>query len=231
VLLYHEFMPRFQAAVLLVSFAGVMWPQDKPSSSARPSSSRSSVSSPSASKPAAQGKSAHGSSSLPDPGAITDGVYRNPTFGLSYKLPFGWVDRTREMQDDSADSSPSRLLLAIFERPPEATGETVNSAVVIAAEPISAYPGLKTSADYFGPLTELTTAKGFEAGGGPYSFSVGMTSLVRGDFSKPRGALTMHQSSLVMLEKGYVISFTLIGGSEDEVNQLIEKLSVSSIKK
>jgi hypothetical protein len=28
-----------------------------------------------------------------------------------------------------------------------------------------------------------------------------------------------------------VISFTFIGGSEDEVNQLIEKLSVSSIKK
>ncbi|HEV3208344.1 MAG TPA: hypothetical protein VGZ28_15445 [Terriglobales bacterium] len=219
-------MPRFQAAVLLLGFAGVMWPQDKPSTS----SSRPSVSSSSASKPAAH-STAHGSSSLSDPGVITDGVYRNPTFGFSYKLPFGWVDRTREMQDDSGDSSPSRLLLAIFERPPEATGETVNSAVVIAAEPISAYPGLKTAADYFGPLTELTTAKGFEAASGPYPFSVGTTSLVRGDFSKPRGTLTMHQSSLATLEKGYVISFTFIGGSEDEVNQLIEKLSVSSIKK
>jgi hypothetical protein len=35
----------------------------------------------------------------------------------------------------------------------------------------------------------------------------------------------MHQTSLVMLEKGYAVSFTFISGSEDEVDQLIEKLS------
>ena len=57
-------------------------------------------------------------SSLPDSGAISQGVYRNPAFDFSYKLPFGWVDRTAEMQDDSAEALESRLLLAIFERPP-----------------------------------------------------------------------------------------------------------------
>ena len=49
--------------------------------------------------------------------------------------------------------------------------------------------------------------------------------LVRADFSKARGALTMRQASLVRVEKGYAVSFTFIGGSEDEVNQLVEKLS------
>ena len=75
-------------------------------------------------------------------GAISDGVYRNPSFGFSYKLPYGWVDRTREMQDDLRPHAAvkSLLLLAVFERPPEATGDTVNSAVVIAAEPLSAIP-------------------------------------------------------------------------------------------
>lgn len=133
------------------------------------------------------------------------------------------------MQDDSPDASndpaKSMLLLAIFERPPEATGDTVNSAVVIAAERLSNYSGLKTAADYFGPLTELATAKGFQAVEAPHQYSLGATQLVRGDFSKSRGTLTMRQTSLVILEKGYEVSYTFIGGSEDEVSELIEKLS------
>jgi hypothetical protein len=172
---------------------------------------------------------AHAKSPNPEAGAIRDGLYHNPSFGFTYKLPFGWVDRTREMQDDSPDASndpaKSMLLLAIFERPPEATGDTVNSAVVIAAERLSNYSGLKTAADYFGPLTELATAKGFQAVEAPHQYSLGATQLVRGDFSKSRGTLTMRQTSLVILEKGYEVSFTFIGGSEDEVNELIEKLS------
>jgi len=172
---------------------------------------------------------AHAKSPNPEAGAIRDGLYHNPSFGFTYKLPFGWVDRTREMQDDSPDASndpaKSMLLLAIFERPPEATGDTVNSAVVIAAERLSNYSGLKTAADYFGPLTELATAKGFQAVEAPHQYSLGATQLMRGDFSKSRGTLTMRQTSLVILEKGYEVSFTFIGGSEDEVNELIEKLS------
>ena len=38
----------------------------------------------------------------------------------------------------------------------------------------------------------------------------------------------MYQSSLVMLSKGYAISFTFIGGSEDEVEQLIEQLTFAA---
>jgi hypothetical protein len=29
----------------------------------------------------------------------------------------------------------------------------------------------------------------------------------------------------VMIEKGHIVSFTFVGGSEDEVNELIENLS------
>lgn len=155
---------------------------------------------------------------------ISDGVYRNVAFGLEYKIPFGWVDRTPDMQE-SSESGKSQVLLAMFQRPPEARGEDINSAVVIATESASSYRGLKTAADYFGPIEELTTAKGFKVTHEPYAFSLGTKGLVRGDFSKPRGTLTMYQSSLVILEKRTVISFTFIGGSEDEVNGLVENLS------
>jgi hypothetical protein len=40
----------------------------------------------------------------------------------------------------------------------------------------------------------------------------------------------MYQTSLVTLEKGYAVSFTFIGGSEDEVNELIERLRFATRK-
>jgi hypothetical protein len=165
-----------------------------------------------------------------DAGSVANGVYRNPSFGFSYEIPFGWVDRTKEMQDDSTDRAKSSVLLAIFERPPEATGNTINSAVVIAMEKASSFSGLKTAADYFGPVTELATAKGFKVVNEPYDFSVNAKTLVRGDFTKERGSLTMRQTSLVMVEKGYAVSFTFIGGSEDEVDELVRKLSFGAKK-
>jgi hypothetical protein len=153
-----------------------------------------------------------------------EGLYRNPEFGFTYQVRYGWVDRTEAMQPADNDPSKSRLLLAAFEHPPEVVGEGVNSAVVITVESATTYPGLKTAAEYMGPLTELTTAKGFKPTQDPYEFPLGSQTLVRGDFTKNRGSLAMYQSSLVMLSKGSLVSFTFIGGSQDEVDELVEKL-------
>ncbi len=197
-------MARFPASVLLPLLAAALWAQP-PASSSAPKV-----------KPA-----------LPGSGA-SQGVYRNHAFDFSYKLPFGWVDRTADMQDDSADAFKSQVLLAIFERPPEATGDTINSAVVIAVEPLPA--GMNTAADYFESLAGLTTAKGFQAANEPQELSVGNVKLLRGDFTKPRGTLTMRQTSLVLVQRSHAISFTFIGGSEDEVNELIERISFGTRK-
>src|SRR5437870_7143381 len=150
-------------------------------------------------------------------GALADGIYRNAFFGFTYKLPFGWVDRTADMRE--GDDPGKLLLLAALERTPEATGTTINSAVVIAAEIDSSISGLKTAADYFGPITELATAKGFSVLNEPHDFVVGTKHLVRGDFSKQRGSLTMYQASLVTLEKGYAVSFTFIRSEERRVGK------------
>src|SRR5437868_6832871 len=164
------------------------------------------------------------------PPASAETFYRDTEFAFTYKTTYAWVDRTKPMQDDSADPAQSKLLLAVFERPPEVTGDTVNSAVVITAENAASYPGLKTAADYLGPLTELTTSKAFKAAADPYEFPVGTTPLVRADFVKDLGKVTMHQSSLILLRKGFVLSFTFIAGSEDELDELIEKLSFAGTR-
>jgi hypothetical protein len=170
-------------------------------------------------------------------GPLTEQALKCPKFGFTYTVPFGWVDRTSDMQASATDSSSeggqqpteqvgkSETLLAIFERPPEAAGETINSAVVIAAESLKDYHGIKIAADYLGPVSELAEQRGFKSVGEPYEFLAGGRRLARADFSKERGKLTMWQSTLVMIEKGYIISFTFVGGGEDEIDQLIGQLS------
>jgi hypothetical protein len=178
--------------------------------------------------------------SAPSAGAINHGVYRNSFFGFSCKIPEGWVLRTDEMNlqnvpggvDATAGSAKNlpnsgRVLLAAFSRPPQAQGEDVNSSILIAAESVTAYPGLKEAAQYFGPVTEVAKSQGFEVDEEPYELAVGTKTLVRGDFEKDVGTRVMHQSTLVMLDHGYALSFTFIGGAEDEVDDLVGNLSLS----
>jgi hypothetical protein len=190
-------------------------------------------------------------------------LYRNLAFGFRYQVPFGWVDRTKEMREQSApqaaepaqagDSSSAKtgsktggqaggqsgaqsggqgeVLLAVFERPPEAPGETVNSGVVIASESAASYPGLKQAVDYLGPLTELTEARGFKSDGDPSIAQIDGRSLVRADFTKTlTDKLAMHQSTLVLLAKGKIVSFTFIAGSADELDELMDGLHFSLSK-
>ena len=164
--------------------------------------------------------------SSPDLGSINHGVYHNAFFGFRYKPPVGWVDRTKEMAEGS-DPAKSTLLLAMFERPPQARGTTVNSAVVLMAESLATYPGLRRAADYFEPLAKFTASKGFKVVNEPHEILIGPRRLARQDFIQDLGVLDlkMLQSTLVMLQKGYVLSFTFIGGDEDEVENLIRGLS------
>src|SRR5689334_16273532 len=80
-------------------------PQQPPASPPKPrvGGSASTPSSPSK-------QSAAGQKSGFDLGAVADGVYRNDAFGFSYKIPFGWVDRTEQMRDDSS----GEVLLVVF---------------------------------------------------------------------------------------------------------------------
>ena len=157
-------------------------------------------------------------------------LYRNPTFAFRYQIPYGWVDRTKEMQKGN-DSGKAEVLLAVFERPPEATGDTINSAVVIASENAASYPGLKKAEDYLGPLTELATAKGFKAEGDPYALEVESRQLLRADFIKPLSdTLSMRQCTLVLLAKGRIVSFTFIAGSEEELDDLMDGLHFTTAK-
>ncbi|HET7206836.1 MAG TPA: hypothetical protein VFI95_09695 [Terriglobales bacterium] len=158
-------------------------------------------------------------------GSLAAGDYRNSLFGFRYKVPYGWVDRTEQMRETSGGSDKSLVLLAAFGRPPEASGETVNSAVIITAESLSLYPQVKTAADYFASVTDAATKRDFKPAGEPYWYQLGTKRLVRGDFTNEVGGHAMYQSSLVTLDKGYAISFTFLEENEGEVEQLMQRLA------
>jgi len=185
-----------------------------------------------------------------DPGIVTNGVYRNKTLTLTCKIPEAWVLRTDEMnardefarnvEEKKAEADPAhyaappassagaKVLLAAFSRPPEAKGEEINSSILIAAESASSYSGLTEAAQYFYPLTEVAKAQGFALEEDPYEVAIGTKTLVRGDFHKNVGRRVMHQSTLAMLSRGYAISITVIAGSDDEIEDLIDGLTFSA---
>jgi hypothetical protein len=134
-------------------------------------------------------------------------------------------DQKQQAQRTPRDRKQQRVLLAAFSRPPEARGEDVNSSILIAAESITSYPGLKEAAQYFGPLTEVAKEQGFTVDEEPYEYAVGSRNLVRGDFHKDVGTRVMRQSTLAFLAHGYVVSITVIGGTEDELEEFIEGVS------
>ena len=186
-----------------------------------------------------------------DAGTLSNGLYRNRALGFSCTIPAGWVLRTEEMNvgdenepsdageadpqkdspahakaiEASAHKADGRVLLAAFSRPPQAAGEDVNSSILIAAESVAAYPGLKDAVQYFGPVTEVAKGQGFAVVNEPYEFTLGAKMVVREDFQKNVGSRLMRQSTLVVLARGYAISFTFIAGAEEDVENLINGLS------
>jgi hypothetical protein len=185
-------------------------------------------------------------------------LYRNAAYGFRFQIPYGWVDRTGEMnrQDDrtatNGDVSPqapssappakqtpdkpaaggkAEVLLGVFERPPEAAADAINSGVVIAAESAESYPGLKTAEDYVGPLTEVATANGFKSAGEPVALEVESRRLVRADFIKIiNDNLTMRQCTLILLTKGRIVSFTFIAESEEALDDIMDGLHFGATK-
>lgn len=182
-----------------------------------------------------------------EPGTVSNGIYRNRSLGLICQIPEGWVLRTDEMNRDAmqhtdrsndsgskpvaayASSSGARVLLSAFSRPPEAKGQEVNSSILIAAEPVTAYPGMTDALQYFGPLTEVAAAQGFAKDAeDPYEIAIGPQTLERSDFHKDVGTRVIRQTTLALLSHGYAVSITVIAGSEDGVEQLLNGLNFQS---
>ena len=107
----------------------------------------------------------------------------------------------------------------------------MNASILIAAESVASYPGLEEAAQYFEPLSEVAKAQGFTLDENPYDIAIGTKTLVRGDFHKDVGSRVMRQSTLTMLSHGYAISITVIGGTDDEVEDLVDGLNFAPAAK
>ena len=184
--------------------------------------------------------------SVPSCGPLVQQVLSCPALGFTYNVPFGWVDRTDDFEQ-TIESDPARkaasvkpestrsraqttskTLLAAFERPPGTGGDTINPSVIIAVEDRSLYAGINTAEDYFGPLSEVAEHRGLSMDGDPYLFAVGSKRVARADFRARGQKSSAQQTSLVVLGKSYILSFTFLAGSSDEINNLAANLTFTA---
>ena len=71
----------------------------------------------------------------------------------------------------------------------------------------------------------MTAKNGFEQDGELVEVAIGAATLVRGDFSRRTEKGITHQTSLTMLQRGYVLLFTFISDNPDEIENFLHKLS------
>jgi hypothetical protein len=187
------------------------------------------------------------SPAIPDCAPLTAQVASCSVLEFSYRVPFGWVDRTQDMQniaplephparessqksqnDGAQTESPGKTLLAVFERPPGTPGDAVNPTVVIAAEDRASYPQVKAPVDYLGAIAEIAERRGLKMSGDPYAFPVGAKQLARADFVGSSEKTAVRQTSLVLFEKGYILSFTFLSAGDEEIDSLIANLAFTA---
>lgn len=178
------------------------------------------TSSPKQVKPKAAGKQI-----LPDEGSVTDGTYTEKFFNLSCAVPSGWVVKTASMREGLAGQETSILLLSTFAKESPAAGE-VNPSLTITAESLSAYPEVKTAADYFEALSQVVTGKGFAVLNEPAEIEIGGVTFLRGDFQKEQNGITTYQASMIAIRKDYILAITAISGNEEELTPLLNRIHV-----
>jgi hypothetical protein len=162
----------------------------------------------------------------PDDGSVASGVYSESFFNLSYNLAPSWVVKTPEMRQGLAGQDNSILLLSAFEKDKPAPGHIAPS-ITITAETLSAYPEVKTAADYFAALSEIVTNKGFAVLNEPAEIEIGGVTFLRGDFQEQEGGgSTMYQASMVAIRKGYILGITAITGNEEELTPMLNRLHI-----
>jgi len=141
------------------------------------------------------------------------------------------TQKNPQTSPNRAQNAGARVLLAAFSRPPQVRGQEVNASIVIAAEPVATYPGLTDALQYLSLLTEVAQAQGFTLDEDPYEIAIGTQKLVRADSHKDVGTRVMRQSTLAMLQHGYAVSLTVIAGTDDDLEALIDGLDFATTRK
>src|SRR5580700_12178530 len=98
-------LPLFAGVLVFVSASLAQQPAAAPPTSTSQSSSNQSSSAQHVRK------AVPGTESRLDAGSVSNGVYRNPGFGFTCKIPVGWVLRTQEMnaqKNDDAETDPGQ---------------------------------------------------------------------------------------------------------------------------
>ncbi len=183
----------------------------------------------------------------PDPGTISDNVYSNRFFDLTFEFPKGWIPHGEATKQHLMEIGKDKLvaavpgseaaitsaekrnynLLTVFENELGTPGVRFFRSEILLAEDVSWAPGVKTGEDYLLDMLPLMKKEGYDRFSEIKQVEIGGRTFYREDLSKqaPNG-IRVCQAYLATTVRGYALSLIISTEDPDETAKLAQNAAL-----
>ena len=163
----------------------------------------------------------------PDAGHFSDGVYVNSYFRLAYTLGGGWYLNEDLMKGRISRFSGNYLLLAADRH----TGKPMRERVLLVADDASQYKPRLSPVEYVTKMGKaLIQHPGMELVRNSYQVEHAGKTFARMDYKESYGSGSVSRAFAATEVNGYLLSWTFVANSPQELNELVDSLDRLSFK-
>ena len=165
----------------------------------------------------------------PDTGGISRGIYTNDFFAFSYPLPDGWYANT-ELRETAHLPEGSLLLLVADQH----TGRLVRNRLLVIADDESRYLRHHPAPNVRDYVVKMVHAQIDKEGKtlAPDAVAVEMSGkqFFRADYKEPSDIAILYKAFVCTDIKGYFLSWTFVGDSQERLDLLVNSLDHISFR-
>ncbi|HYG98430.1 MAG TPA: energy transducer TonB [Terriglobales bacterium] len=162
----------------------------------------------------------------PYSGEFKGHTYRNHYFGMIYVLPEAeewYVNDDLLKQNFSPSNLAGHFWLTVLDRH---TGTPIRERILIMADDAALYDSPMNSPEGFvAKLTEAQRKTGHDVVRSAYAVEYGGRQFYRGDFNLQYTGGTLYKSSVSTQFQGFLISWTFVASSPEQLDRLVGSLS------
>mgnify|MGYP000884226821 CR=1 FL=1 len=183
-------------------------------------------------------------------GKIQDNIYTNPYFGFSITVPANWTIQNKtqidfvmskgkdiiEFKDEAVSKAVDKMdisSMTLLMTSKHEIGAPVdfNPSIIIMAEDVSMYPGIKKGSDYL-----FQVKKQFQNSNMNYTMAADYDSLMLSDIKFDVLACTkdesiIHLNYLCAIRKKYALFFIMTYSNDDEKEELLNFVKTTQFQK
>jgi len=183
----------------------------------------------------------------PDNGKVSDGVYHNDFFGISYTLPSGWVVASEDTQQAMEEVGRRAVFgtetdqMHVYERRrsyhlftatefPFGTPSKSNRSVQLIAENMAFAPGIQSGKDYILTMRENTSGQTARSqflpqyDGDPTEQTINGLVFSRQDLALKINAVPVYETMYATKLKTFIVYFVFSGGAKQGVEEAVRSI-------